>query len=108
MQDFGKAYGDLRRELKEAQAKVAQLEAALAARQRTKEQFLHVLNMAPVLICTAGLDGYYKQVNPAFERILGCTQEELLALRVDDIHPAEALPARRGWFAAVDAGIRLR
>ncbi len=31
------------------------------------------------LVCVAGFDGYFKQVNPAWERVLGWEPEELLA-----------------------------
>lgn len=30
------------------------------------------------LVCVAGVDGFYKEINPAFIRILGYTKEELL------------------------------
>ncbi|MBN1588729.1 MAG: PAS domain S-box protein [Pirellulales bacterium] len=42
----------------------------------------------PVLLAAAGFDGYYKQVNAAFERILGWTKEESLSRPfVEFIHP---------------------
>ena len=31
------------------------------------------------LLCVLGYDGYYRRVNPAFQRTLGFTEEELLA-----------------------------
>jgi len=32
-----------------------------------------LLNLAQDMLCVAGFDGYFKQVNPAWERALGWT-----------------------------------
>jgi PAS domain S-box-containing protein len=57
----------------------------------TERDFL--LESSGDLICVAGLDGYFKSLNPAWERVLGYPPRELLSRPVRDfIHPED----RRG------------
>src|SRR5207247_3323887 len=57
----------------------ALLGAGAAARKRTSEELDRTVQVTRDLICTAGFDGFFKHINPAFERTLGYTREELLA-----------------------------
>ena len=60
----------------------------ITRRKRLQEERDRILNLSQDLICIAGLDGYLKYVNPAWERTLGYTQEELLSRPfLDFIHP---------------------
>jgi PAS domain S-box-containing protein len=53
-----------------------------------EEQLEHFFEVSLDLICVAGFDGYFKRLNPAWERTLGFTAQELLGqpyLRL--VHP---------------------
>jgi PAS domain S-box-containing protein len=44
------------------------------------------------LLCIAGIDGFYKEVNPAFLKIIGYTKQELLSVSMTSfIHPDDRL-----------------
>ena len=63
--------------------------AALESQQAKADQ-RQIYNSLPVLVATAGLDGYYREVNAAFERILGWSEQELLSRPfLQFIHPED-------------------
>jgi PAS domain S-box-containing protein len=47
--------------------------------QRVESELVRLFDLSLDAFCIAGLDGYLKLANPAFARMLGYTQEELLA-----------------------------
>jgi PAS domain S-box-containing protein len=60
----------------------------MTARIQLEEERERILNMSYDLICVAGMDGYFKYLNPAWERVLGYSREELLSRPfLDFIHP---------------------
>lgn len=51
-----------------------------AAEQRQAEAIVsHYFDISPDLLCTAGLDGYFKRLNPAWGKVLGWSSAELCA-----------------------------
>jgi PAS domain S-box-containing protein len=75
----------------------------LAAAQTELERFF---DLSIDMLCVLGFDGYYKRVNPAFQRTLGFTQEELLAEPfVQFVHPDDR-DASVADLATLGAGIQ--
>ncbi len=69
-------------------AELLELQDAMAERTRTADE-LHVLfDLSIDMLCIAGVDGYFKRINPAWEQTLGYTREELLSKPyLDFVHP---------------------
>jgi len=59
-------------------------------RDKVKKERDLLFNLSTDMLCVAGFDGYFKQLNPAWQRTLGWTVEELMSLPcMNYIHPED-------------------
>ncbi|MDZ4804101.1 MAG: response regulator [Candidatus Eisenbacteria bacterium] len=58
------------------------------ARMRSMDELEQLFELSLDMLCIADLDGYFKRLNPAWEKVLGFTPGELMAVPSGDfIHP---------------------
>jgi len=77
---------DAVKELAQARARLAELEAEVRAARPRELLFSHALD----LMCVAGADGYFKELNAAWTDALGWSLEELTASPfIDFVHPED-------------------
>lgn len=76
----------------------------VTAEKRLRHERERLFELSLDLLCVAGTDGFFKQVNPAFERVLGYRSEELLRRSfLDFVHPDD-VPATVAEVERLAAG----
>jgi PAS domain S-box-containing protein len=77
-----------------------------AERRTPAERLDHFIDMSSDLLCIAGTDGYFKLLNPAWERALGYPVYELMARPyLDFLHPDD-LPRTRDEADTIGTEVR--
>lgn len=70
-----------------------QMMQEMSERKKVEEELSRIFNLVPDMIAVVSSAGYFKKLNPAWEKTLGFTIEEMLSKPVVDfIHPDDVAP----------------
>jgi len=90
---LGATYADLSRVLAEQEVTI---EEEIRQRTHAEQERDQLFELGLDMLCIAGFDGYFTQLNPGWERALGWTAEELMARPyIDFVHPDDQESTRR-------------
>jgi PAS domain S-box-containing protein len=105
MNDQDKSREQLIAELQALRQRVADQDARLIQTQQFEADQRKINDSLPVLVATAGLDGYYQEVNAAFKRILGWSEEESLSRPFLEFIVPEDRASAIETFARLKSGV---
>ncbi|MEI6387832.1 MAG: PAS domain S-box protein [Spirochaetota bacterium] len=75
----------------------------------SRNKFQKIFNLTPALICVAGTDGYFKELNNEWQNTFGYTRDELGKIPFSDlIHPDDIEPTNREIEIQLRGGKTLR
>ncbi|MEX1194154.1 MAG: PAS domain S-box protein [Dehalococcoidia bacterium] len=84
---------------------MATKETELGRSNATFENFKRFFDLSLDMLCIAGLDGYFKMVNPAWQATLGFTSEEMVSRPFTDfIHPDDVEATNETYATQVAQG----
>ena len=84
----------------------AALRREIAERTQAEERLNSFFNVSADLLCIAGTDGYFKRLNPAWEKALGYSIEKLLSRPyLDFVHPDDVAATRSAAHGAAVTGV---
>jgi two-component system sensor histidine kinase/response regulator len=74
-------------------------------RRRAQEELDRFFMLSNDMLCVAGFDGYFKRVNPAWQRTLGYTEAELVSRPfMDFVHPDDRDATIAEWEKQIEQG----
>jgi PAS domain S-box-containing protein len=89
--------------LLEMLATIGEQVGQFVVRLRAEEEVTTLFEQSPDMLCIASLDGYFRRLNPAWEKTLGYTAEELMSRPyVEFVHPDDRLPTRQEAKSVAD------
>ncbi|HMB90068.1 MAG TPA: PAS domain-containing protein [Rhodothermales bacterium] len=82
----------------------ANLQQEIRERKQAQQELDRFFDLSVDLLCIAGLDGYFKRINPSFSRVLGYPEEVLMAHPfLEWVHPDD-VPATKQQLGALAQG----
>ena len=92
-------------ERKRAEEVLARNMAELAGSNAKLKDFERFFDLSIDMLCIAGLDGYFKLVNPAWEATLGFTREEIVSRPfINLVHPDDREATNETYATQIEQG----